>query len=367
VSRRGRQRGLTVVEMMISIGLGGLLLTGAFELQTAFNRQSRRQHQVADMQQSLRVARQMIERALRSAGAGLQGGTFRVDGSCSGQTVYHGVQFSNAGATQATFPVAKTVFDTNPADADTDPDWLQVITTDGNAGGTTTVQGAAGVNVCITDPSKFAAGDLFLITDPTGGTPVSCVHLLTGFSNATGCCPGTGNQCALRYSPGGNCYNQPGGSPCLAGGNLSGRQVRRLPANAVSVFLVERTRAGQCVNPPCLMLGTGRIAQAPAWQLVAEGIENLQVALVMNDGRVCGTRDPASLAFNSTDCITGAGCCDPSRARAVRFTITVRSSEAIPDYRQGAEPSAEDYVVAAANDGFLRRSVTAEVQLRNLP
>jgi hypothetical protein len=86
-------------------------------------------------------------------------------------------------------------------------------------------------------------------------------------------------------------------------------------------------------------------------------VEDFQVALIVDDGTVCGAvgrsiDDPAQ--------------CSLLRVRAVRYTLVVRSSSDVPGFNLGVGGNIEDRP-AAAPDAFLRRSITSIVDLRNMP
>jgi hypothetical protein len=93
------------------------------------------------------------------------------------------------------------------------------------------------------------------------------------------------------------------------------------------------------------------------WIPLADGIEDLQLAVILADGTVCNhVDDPRA--------------CNFAHAVAVRITLVGRSSSPL----QGVPPSAlggyEDEPATMPPSGslatsFLRRAVTSTVQLRN--
>jgi hypothetical protein len=51
--------------------------------------------------------------------------------------------------------------------------------------------------------------------------------------------------------------------------------------------------------------------------------------------------------------------------RAVRITLTARTSSQEQGFTLGSTGGAEDRTTVATNDGYLRRTVTTEIQMRN--
>ena len=129
---RGHRIGFTLIEVMVSLALGMLLLAGAFVMHSSYARQSNRQQQLADMQQSLRVGRDIIARAVRGAGAGLTGVPFHVwDCNTAQDRYYYPIQFGNDNNEANMLTGApKTVFDVtaNDVEPSANPDWLRIIT-----------------------------------------------------------------------------------------------------------------------------------------------------------------------------------------------------------------------------------------------
>jgi prepilin-type N-terminal cleavage/methylation domain-containing protein len=337
-----RARGFTIIEMMVSLALGGILLAGAFELHAAFTRQSTRSQEVADMQQSLRVSRQIMERSIRGAGSGLREGAIYLN-TCGGPVTYYSVLFSNSNI----FPQA--VVDNTPGDADTDPDWIQIVALNPSTG--TEASSDGGTNAVVTNIGAFSVGQQFVLVDtgPTVANRRSCAYEVTSLTPNVAVCPTCGT---VDHAPGGtNCIN-PGADPCI-GGITYPAPVRSLTGGS-TVFRVDQSD----VKTPRLMVSFAPLGQPAVWQPIAENIEDLQIALVMADGSVCGR------SGNSVD---DPALCNPRSARAVRFTLTARSSNLVSAFAQGQSGGTEDMPINGSFDQYLRRSVTTEVQLRNSP
>lgn len=65
---RRRQRGLTLIEMMIAVALGLLILAAILQLFTASRQTYRFQQNVARMQENARIAVEILQRSVRDAG-----------------------------------------------------------------------------------------------------------------------------------------------------------------------------------------------------------------------------------------------------------------------------------------------------------
>jgi hypothetical protein len=125
-----------------------------------------------------------------------------------------------------------------------------------------------------------------------------------------------------------------------------------------------------CPTPPCLVAAFTPLGSPPPaanstnWQIVAENVEDMQFAFILGDqaglynGRACG-----SLNFGVDDPTV----CNPRAVKAVRFSLTVRAPTEDSSFTHGYNGDLEDRPKVVTNDGFLRRTVTAEVQLRNNP
>src|SRR5262249_27845718 len=116
------------------------------------------------------------------------------------------------------------------------------------------------------------------------------------------------------------CYNYPNkADPCLLDPWPGGSPV---PVTHLSGMITAYRvmPVGDALNPtptPKLTMrtapmGTAYDAANPPWTIIAENIEDMQLALIMYDGRICySVDDPAQ--------------CKPSEAVAVRVTLVARS------------------------------------------
>jgi hypothetical protein len=119
----------------------------------------------------------------------------------------------------------------------------------------------------------------------------------------------------------------------------------------------------------------------PNWQILAENVENMQLALILSDGTVCGAQgyardDPATCNPQYTAGALGLAAGQGLlHLYGARLTLQVRSSSPIQGFHlMGAVPPMEDFPGVgvpggqnAANDDYLRRLTTLELALRNFP
>ncbi len=370
------KRGFTLVEMMVSLSISTLIVAGALTLHTSFQRQNVRHTQLAEVQQTLRVAAQVLAQAIRGAGNGLFGGTLQIqhqsvmNTNCPSKftgvttSCYYPVQFSNhnvypAGNLDAN-PEGPTPYtDTAVGDVDDDPDWLRIVSLDGEtpaglaapvaamtewlADGTLNLNpcpSAAVISLCVRDGRGFNDPEqLFYAASFITGRIGSCVRKATGFSPAPGLTP-----VPTLIEHANNAFNPPGLSdPCFA--NNMGPVYRRDHSKLFRVDLSDP-------RGPRLMASYTRPGAAPDWKVLADGVEDLQIALLLHNGTIC----------NSTDVV---GSCDPRHIDSVRITLVARSRSPLAGFPRGSLEAIEDRPARQFTDGYLRRSFITQVDLRN--
>ncbi|MDT8424089.1 MAG: prepilin-type N-terminal cleavage/methylation domain-containing protein, partial [Desulfuromonadales bacterium] len=65
------QRGFTLTEMLVAMVIGMLVASGAYSVFFSTTRTARKQEQVSEIQQNLRVAMERVSQDIRHAGFGL--------------------------------------------------------------------------------------------------------------------------------------------------------------------------------------------------------------------------------------------------------------------------------------------------------
>src|SRR5260370_1616906 len=92
-----RCAGFTLTEFLIVNALAGMIVAGALILQASFHNQSRRQQQISEVQQTLRLAMLILERSIRTSGSGMGCGQMTLTANaCAGAPVnYYGFHYSD--------------------------------------------------------------------------------------------------------------------------------------------------------------------------------------------------------------------------------------------------------------------------------
>jgi prepilin-type N-terminal cleavage/methylation domain-containing protein len=380
-------RGFTLVELMIAMSLGTLLLAGAFVMHAAFSRQSVRQQEIGDMQQSLRVAADVMTQAIRGAGGGMGGGTLNIApaSTCTPQN-YYPIEFSNSNV----FNDPRTKqndYDGNGNDNDADPDWLRVIAADTNprSDGTAAVTAGEGITgglqvpdtTMFTNDPAYNPNQLFFVyNNSTTSPPSLCARQVTSVAAPQASTVGTVNKGGLASSS--NCWN-PVTDNCLNSVTSSNTQPTYVFRGlAAVVFRVDQTDP----KTPRLMASYTVPGQPPNWQILAENIEDLQIALILTDGTICGRSgnsvDGPNPFSNPRSCGAAQALATPPdastvRVAAVRFTLTARSSNVVSGFNatdvahgiQSTTGGFEDEPATVVSDGYLRRSLTSVVEVRS--
>jgi prepilin-type N-terminal cleavage/methylation domain-containing protein len=362
-----RARGFSLIELLISLALAGVVVGGALQLHVAYNSQAARQRQIADVQQSLRVSMQIMERAIRGAGSGM---ITPVSNPPPATQYTAGVMTCGAAATRIygfqywngnTWPPVQTVAPV----VDADPDYFKVIAAQPENVTAATYDSAAGAATLVGPIAGWKPNDLvlFLTTHPTpavgSGLPVSCLRTVTGVAGQVATFAAPGVPACNVVGGAGDCLNGAGISPPpYVAGASGGDTVVKHFVNE-TVFRVALPPANSN-DTPKLMLRQAPINDTTVnypWMPIADNIEDMQIAMIMSNGDICNSVDnPASAAPN----------CDPTQALAVRITLVARSTTTMAGNPPAPKGGFEDEpVTQAPNDGFLRRSMTTEINLRN--
>ena len=364
-----RARGFTLIELMIAVALAGLVVGGALQLHISFTRQSQRQQAIAEIQQNLRVAMLLVEKAIRSAGQGLPSTHVLpalVGASCT-PVNYYGFQYSNNNAYND--PV--NPYYTAGPNLDTDPDWFRVIASDtmGDSGATFAGSNGTHIQFNASGSQVWNANDLFIVIPDSSQPPnlstcaKNCAQpyqVTTGYSGK----PTAGSPGDIKVVPGQSCYDPPPGQDlCLnhpKGCAPPGAPLRHISGGGTVYRIMPASEQGlgATVSPKLTMrsapFGTASTDPAHPWTVLADNIEDMQIAVILQDGTVCNYIDDPSL-------------CTFATAAAVRVTLTGRSATVIPGASLSPMGGYEDAPtkIGSQPDGFIRRSMTTTVVLRN--
>jgi type IV pilus assembly protein PilW len=333
--RRSAQRGISLVEVMISMTLGLLITAAIVQIYTSSRRNQVVQESLAGRQEAARFAAQIIERDAKMAGFR---GCLRDVGNVSNSLVDPDDFLNDYGQFVTGFDAAAGAW--NPAlpatIADADPlpgtDVLTLRAADDPGGVFLTADMATDASDMVTRDDFAAApleaGDIAVVTDCGG----AAVFQVTGFNPASG---DIVHDVDAAFVP----------------GNASKDLDRRFPAGS-QVFRVRTTTYFVAPNTdntgPALWRRDG--ADEPVE--LARGVENMQVLYGENVG---GTRIYR----------TAADVDDWQNVVSVQVALLVAG---VQERVTETDPRSFDLlgeVVPAFDDGRLRRVVTFTVALRN--
>lgn len=310
--RATRQDGFSLIELMVAMTVT-LIVSGAiFGLLTAGQNAFRREPEVADRQQNIRVAMAMITRDIVGVGAGMANNVQAFTINDPGPSPLNNPPPGQGSAPSVLIPGERA-------------DFLEMMGNDGTCP-TLHVCGTPGVNIDTSEvlPACFQPSILGYVWGPSGnaqgnGPP----GLLQLFPRGGGGGCGTGHvnappgQNPALNPPGGGC---PGGNPSPFCQFVSMIQVVRYELgpdpNDANTPALYRSAFGRLTNGglgPCSPCTTPGIPNPP-WQLVARGIEDFQVRY--SAGGVWADAPPPA---------TGA---TGSWVREVQVTLSARSTAA---------------------------------------
>ena len=301
---------MTLVELMIAIFLSTIIIIGAFHIQATFQYSLHRQDEVTRIQQTMKVTRRMLERRLRSAGAGLMANSVHW---CGGEQQAGPFVFHNNNTFGGTD-------DSEGSNNDNDPDFFEIMSADRSMSGYLTKQHPiTGVVKEVDKPQNFQEGALMGIPGPNG----VCIFMIRKINNGK-----------LDYGSGGSaltkCYNDK--QACRQ--DILG--YNQLPMGTEILNFSSGTFALRIDNSqparPVLMMASGVAGGDPSvyeWQPVAVNVEDMQIGLYVD------TSNPADqigdIWVNQRD-LTQA---ELSRVRAIRISLVFRSASEIPGWRAG--------------------------------
>jgi prepilin-type N-terminal cleavage/methylation domain-containing protein len=261
--RRPRERGFTLIELMIALVISSLLVGMILAIFMRMSLAYRGQQQVASVQQVLASARAMIETDAKQAGHQLP-----------------------QGITIAMTPGEKhaPVSVINNSDS---PDQVRFIYADATVQAAITTAGPVGGSVTVDDNAGFAAGDAVIIATPTGQEPnpidpaaapiilyASCLVRVTVL-------PSTTMLVLDEVAPYGGALNT----------HCRDVTLRSMVFKAVTrAYRIDPARPADGVLQ---MSPTGNLfPNAPDWQDLAYGFTDIQVATQFFDNDGLDTLDP---------------------------------------------------------------------------
>ena len=370
-----RERGFSMVELMVAMTIT-LIVSGAiYGLLTSGSTAFRREPELADRQQNIRVAMDLITRDVYNAGASLP--TFaqvftRVDaggGPCTGAEGLNG-----CGPEGTLGPVAangRGQGDVGGKDASTASDVLEIVSTDERCRAQSACSGTpAAVGTVVLRgrlPSCLGLPGLLLLTDNTSFTVQPAVagtgaELCTGGDSAqngkvvlTTASLGSWTPAAAMAAPS---TSPPPATPVVF---VYGARVMRYliapsgdPRDTVPALW--RSSSGRYASSGAATLdpGTPSFTQVGSpWELVARGIEDLQIEYQAGANATVWTNRPPLVVTNTWD----------SLVRQVRITLSARAQAPNLQGAQRAGGTGPDAVRGQLTTVVVPRQAFNELQI----
>ena len=379
--RRDGRAGLTLVELMVTLVIAGLVTSSSFVFFAGQRRVYDAQMKVLGVQQNLWAAMDTVARFVRASGMGMVGCVNTTDPTPTGTTPPQtGLRAYTAGPPAQVIRLAPMWIQNGVNGA---PDAITVVFGVGTFGSFSDVTLGASVQRA-SDPvvtpagltSSFRAGEFALLLDTSGlpvGPPLNdrgcTLFQITGVN--------AGANTLLHAST--SSWNPPGDVAGLVpfdyvGGAAPKAGIRDFGSLSWVRFSIDSSGA----SPQLMMQRLDGLSGPTTPQVLADGIEDLQIAYACDlvpaapagpDGVFSeGTDGPTRLADEWTYNVAGdappAACVRP---QAVRLTIIARTTvgdENLANVAANGKPAVEDGV-AGARDNFRHRVLTTIVSPRN--
>jgi prepilin-type N-terminal cleavage/methylation domain-containing protein len=378
---RDRSRGLTLVELMVTLVIAGMVTSSAFLFFAGQRRVYDQQMKVLGVQQNLWAAMDTLARFVRAAGTGMIGCVNATDPTPTGATAPDtGLRAYTAGPPAKVMRLAP-IWIQNGANGAADR--ITVVFGTGTFGNFSDVALGASVQKA-SDPvitpagltTAFRAGEFAMLLD-TSGLPAGPPLADRGCTlfQITGINAGTNTLLRATTSP----FNPPGDIAGLVpydyvGGASPKAGIRDFGALNWVQFSIDTSGA----SPRLMMARLDGFAGPTAPQVLADGIEDLQIAYacdlvpaapagpdgVLSEGTDAASRLADEWTYNVTGDAPPAACVRP---QAVRLTIVARTTvgdDNLAAVALNAKPASEDGT-AGAKDNFRHRVLTTTVSLRN--
>jgi len=330
-----RSRGFTLIELMISMALFGLIAAGAMSLVVSGARTQTHSARVDVAQTALRTAIDFITRDAMSAAAGVASGTITLNGGTTTPAITFDSTVNNIGTNGADILDVYTVDGTTLVQANAIAAGASALTITGEA----TQAGTGSSFTALASPYQTYVQ----IFDPNAGS--AAVVSLTGATATTLTLGQTVPMAFAAYA-----YVMPS------------RHVRY----TVSTTTFANLATSATANTSMLMLSVNGSAAQP----LAEGIEDMQVAYGF-DTNGDGIVTEIGAAANDDEWLYNVAGETPTAQMIVGNLLTIRvtliaKGTSVDTGQQNlpGRPTAEDHT-GAANDGFIRRVLRTEIAVRN--
>ena len=342
-----KNKGFTLIEILVSLAILGIVLAGIYSVYNMQHKSYIVQEQVTEMQQSERIALQMITRDIRMAGLGLSGCNSAAGGKIIFNEDINGNGILDAGEDANGNGGAPQVYDGLGYDgSDIITAVYYPFSPQGTAGGYTNILGlpvqiGSSAILDVYNNTGFAAGDLALIVSATDG----CHYALIRITALLG-----GGQ--LEHNPGQSFENLPGG---IGSGFLQGDIVRRVNSEGgggIITYAIDNYQLTRAVD-------------GGAAQPLAENIEDMQIAygIDIDNNRIVEDDEWFNDPTNR----------DMTLLREIRLSLVARTTREDPAYNVGARPVVEGHdpvgsviTTPAQAARYRRRVLQTTIKLRNI-
>jgi hypothetical protein len=340
VTRRG-EAGLTMVELMMSLGIAAIAMGAAFAVATTVQGQYTDHRQMMNTEQSARIALELLADGVRGAGPGVPTGVIDDAVGCSSPSI---------DALRVTNDVpAGTIIDGLEVAEGTDI--LEMVRP---AGGIyTTVSGVYAGNatsIPVVSGAGFASGDYVLVTNVVNRGTIVKITAAPGATSLP-----TPNRLATCASA-----DEDYGEGDLAIRARIERYFVAAGADEVPMLYVDLDADGADFAP----------------EPFAPGIEDLQLAVAVDQAPEDGVLNEAGAAANDDEWhgnVAGETLATeiqpppatPVSWRALRVTLVSRATQARNETASYFRPAVEDHAAATAADTYRRRVLSTIVELRN--
>lgn len=331
-----RDAGFTLVELMVVLVIAGMLLAGVYTMMIRQQNSYQTQDQVVEVQQNLRSAIIFLRHDLRMIGYGLVAGTAPITSTQNNQV---GVNGTDAISLMANIGGGSVIMPT--AGSGTFPLVTGVPVT-------VAVESVAGFSASRVDLVDLSTGTLITNADVTGiaQPPPPALPTVTFTPCPVVACPASMN---LQ----------------LMAGSYIGQSPQTI---TFQVDLTGALNPAECQNPPCLERTAGGVVS-----VLAEGVEDFQLAYGfdgINGNPVDGILTDIGGAANDDEWVFNmpgeAWPFDISGLRAIRVSLLLRTINRDPGYTGGTTGTLEDHVWNSPLDGYRRRVVRFQENIRNL-
>lgn len=315
-----KQKGFTLVELLVALSMGLIVLTVMFTMFRTSNRSYILQDYVAEMQQNLRVGMHSMSRDIRMAGCGMN----LLLNLVPSIEVFNGSSWSYVTAISGT-------------NSSTGPDRIDMFIGDINSGEydalITHPMPDASAELNVDKVGTFNDGDHVIVTNG--------IHAALFVVSAV-----QGAALKIQHNPAESLFNPPAAFKAFphGGGYGTGSRLYNFGALRFVSYYIDNTTDP---DHPVLMADL-HLPSGP--QVIADNIEDIQFHYFLEDG---------------TDTDNPAG--NEGKIRSVRMTIVARTAEQDFDTVKFTPPIVEDHDPGTVPpDGYRRRVLSSIIKVRNL-